>query len=122
MEERLIQIIKEEVGDFFKDLESHFGDAEERLTNRIDYLKKSYSTIPNDRPEERKAREAERKDYEQELKDVKGMDDSLEKKKKDLEDKAKENADLQSKKTLNAPDVNNPVSTTTTTTITGGIS
>jgi len=115
MEKRLIKIIKEEVDEFQKTLDSHLEDSAERLDNKLDYLKKSFGSIPSDRPEERRFKDAERKDAEVELKDVKDMEKDMEERKSELEklEKEKDSADI-----LNAPTTN----TSTTTTITGGIS
>ena len=113
MEKRLAKIIKEEVDEFMKTLDSHLEDTEERLTNKLDYLKKSFGTIPSNRPEERRFKDAEKKDAEAELKDVKDMEKDMEEKAKDLK-KAKEASD--SSNILNSPTTN------TTTTVTGNIS
>jgi len=117
MEERLVQIIREEVADFINTLDSHLEDSEERLNNKIDFIKKTYGSIPKDRPEEKKMRDAERKDAEAELKDVKDMEKEMEDKAAELEKAEKEAGS----EITNSNILNSPSTQTTTTAITGSI-
>ena len=115
MEKRLVKIIKEEVNDFLKTLDSHLEDSKERLDTKIKSLKKTVGSIPSDKSEEKRFKNAERMDAEEELKDVEGME-------KDMEDREKELKKIEDQKKSasdNSNIVNAPI---TQTTITGGIS
>jgi len=85
VQEQIKRIIKEEVEDFYTDLEKSLINMMDRTEDKIKVLKKYKDAIPSDYPEEKKAKKVEFDQAEEDLEALEDLESEMEDQKKEIE-------------------------------------
>lgn len=85
VQEQLKRIIKEEVEDFYTDIEKNLMGMKDRMEDKIKILKRYKSAIPSDYAEEKRAKQAEFEQAEEDLEALSDLEKELEDQKGEIE-------------------------------------